>query len=65
VEGVEDDAQQLKVMRRGKKGNDREELTSLISGATVSEERRIMECVVSCVFSASDSVFRDKSVVSI
>jgi hypothetical protein len=33
-------------------------------GATVSEERRIMECVVSCVFSASDSVFRDKIVVS-
>jgi len=49
VEDVEGDRQQLTVMRFGQKGNDREELASVINGAMFSEDSRIMECVVSCV----------------
>jgi hypothetical protein len=47
LEDVQDDAQQLKVMRWGKRGNDREELESFINGARVpvSEDSRIMEWV--------------------
>jgi hypothetical protein len=48
----------------GQKGNDREEIASLVNGAMVSEDRRNMERLVSCVTSASDSIFRDKNVVS-
>jgi hypothetical protein len=47
----------------GQKGNDREELASLINGPMVSEDSRIVECVVSCVTFASDSMFRDICVV--
>ena len=65
MEGVEDDAQQLKVMRWGKREMKQKKKKSacFANGAVDSEDSRIMEFVVSCVNFASGLVFRDINIV--
>ena len=64
MEGVEDDAQQLKVMRWGKREMKQKKKSACFANRAVdSEDSRIMEFIVSCVNFASGLVFRDINIV--